>query len=583
VVASSELGKRLSQPAGRQRTPDALEAALRESDERFESLMRLSTIFFWETDPQHRLTLLIRGSTQTCPPPDEGQIGKTRWEIPSTKPDETGWQAHREVLERHLPFSDFEFSRIVREGNEHHYSISGEPRFASIDRFVGYRGVGHDITEQRFADYELRRFRAAVDATADGIHIVDRETMCLIDVNEAACRNLGYTREEFLHLDIKDFAPGADQTNLPMIYDRLFSGEDAEQSIEIVHRRKNGTEIPIEIHRRGVVINGHRIVVNVVRDITRRKTIEIALRESEERFRGLIELISDWYWEQDEHYRFTFISGDPTGRRLSLDQFYGKTFWECGDIEASEEQWLALRTDLVARRPYYEFVYWGTASDGTRSRYFSVSGRPVFNAAGDFKGYRGAGRDITERMISQERVHYLAYHDGLTGLKNRTYFLNTLARSVQQARRSGSKLGLVFIDLDGFKRINDTFGHDVGDQLLVAVAGRLRQSLRQGDLIARLGGDEFVVMVEGVNALEPFNVVATKVLAELAKPYEIGERALLVTASIGISVFPDDAADEHTLMKSADTAMYGAKEEGKNQVRFFSGEGRTTSSQVVKE
>jgi diguanylate cyclase (GGDEF)-like protein len=146
----------------------------------------------------------------------------------------------------------------------------------------------------------------------------------------------------------------------------------------------------------------------------------------------------------------------------------------------------------------------------------------------------------------------------------------SLEQAVQRARRRNSKLAVVFLDLDGFKQINDLHGHDAGDALLVDLAGRLRQHLRSSDLIARLGGDEFLVVLEEVQDIAPVETVAKKLLAEAERPYAVAGHEATVTASIGISVFPDDAVDAGALMKHADTAMYAAKQAGKNTYKLYS-------------
>jgi diguanylate cyclase (GGDEF)-like protein len=184
------------------------------------------------------------------------------------------------------------------------------------------------------------------------------------------------------------------------------------------------------------------------------------------------------------------------------------------------------------------------------------------------------GRDVTEIALARERIASLAYSDPLTGLANRTSLLPALDQAVQRARRKNSRIALVFLDLDGFKEINDLYGHDAGDALLIELAGRLRDNLRSSDLIARLGGDEFLVVLEEVQDPAPVETVANKLLAETVLPYSLpgqGTNApASVTASIGISIFPDDAADAGALMKHADMAMYAAKQAGKNCVRFYS-------------
>jgi diguanylate cyclase (GGDEF)-like protein len=177
---------------------------------------------------------------------------------------------------------------------------------------------------------------------------------------------------------------------------------------------------------------------------------------------------------------------------------------------------------------------------------------------------------ILQRRLAEERVQYLAHHDGLTGLPNRAMFGDLLTAAVQHGLRYHSRFAVMFIDLDRFKIINDTLGHEAGDLLLKEMSGRLRQTLRASDVVARLGGDEFVVLVREVEEPPQMEIVARKLLAALIKPMTILGQECRVTGSIGICMFPVDAEDEESLMKKADMAMYQAKEEGKNDVRFYS-------------
>ena len=176
--------------------------------------------------------------------------------------------------------------------------------------------------------------------------------------------------------------------------------------------------------------------------------------------------------------------------------------------------------------------------------------------------------DITDIKDTQRRVEYLATHDTLTALPNRTLFNDSLRHALSQARRSKTKVALLFVDLDNFKNINDTLGHDIGDELLVQVAQRLRGAVRDIDVVARLGGDEFTVVLTDC-PLEPANHVAQRIVDELTASFTIQHRTLFASASIGIAFFPDDATDSAGLIKAADSAMYRAKEEGRNRIEYF--------------
>jgi diguanylate cyclase (GGDEF)-like protein len=178
-------------------------------------------------------------------------------------------------------------------------------------------------------------------------------------------------------------------------------------------------------------------------------------------------------------------------------------------------------------------------------------------------------RDITEQRNAQERIRYLAEHDPLTGLPNRLLFRDRLGQTIVQARRNREGVGILFIDLDRFKDINDSLGHEVGDRLLVVVAEKLKRCLREGDTVGRLGGDEFVVNLPSLPGPVAAESIARKILEMLRQPFIINAQELHVTASIGVSLYPIDGAEPEELMRAADTAMYHAKERGRDQYQFF--------------
>ena len=179
-------------------------------------------------------------------------------------------------------------------------------------------------------------------------------------------------------------------------------------------------------------------------------------------------------------------------------------------------------------------------------------------------------RESKIKLAHAERVEYLAYHDGLTGLPNRSLFSKLLAQSLSEAQRYNRQLAVAFLDLDRFKQINDTLGHDAGDELLREVASRLKGCVRESDSVARLGGDEFVVLLPDLGDPKYAASVAQKILSVIAKPFTLIGHEFRVTVSIGISAFPQDGLDEQTLTKNADIAMYQAKAEGKNNFQFYS-------------
>jgi diguanylate cyclase (GGDEF)-like protein/PAS domain S-box-containing protein len=177
--------------------------------------------------------------------------------------------------------------------------------------------------------------------------------------------------------------------------------------------------------------------------------------------------------------------------------------------------------------------------------------------------------DITQRKLDEECIRRQATYDALTGLPNRALFLDRLGQAVHQAERNGQMVGLMFIDLDGFKLVNDTLGHDMGDLLLQEAGRRLSLCLRSGDTVARLGGDEFTVLMPNLGTYRNAPQVAARILDSLKQPFELAGKEAFVSGSIGITVFPDDAGDAATMLKNADAAMYRAKDHGKANFQFF--------------
>lgn len=309
-------------------------------------------------------------------------------------------------------------------------------------------------------------------------------------------------------------------------------------------------------------------------DITSRKVAEQSLRESETRFRSLTQLSSDWYWEQDAQYRFVSVYGDVEASNLSPSNAYlDKTRWDSGAEGVSPEGWAAHRAAVEAHEVFHDFQMQRRREDGSLM-WVSISGAPFFDQDGVFLGYRGIGRDISARRLAEEKIERLAFYDALTGLPNRRLLIDRLQHALALTDREGQTGALLFIDLDNFKDLNDTRGHDMGDQLLKQVAIRLHECVRDADTVARLGGDEFVVMLQKLSSDEGeaathAEAVGRKILATLNQSYRLGGSDFHSTPSIGIALFHDNKLTVDELLKRADLAMYQAKAAGRNTARFF--------------
>ncbi len=314
-----------------------------------------------------------------------------------------------------------------------------------------------------------------------------------------------------------------------------------------------------------------------------RQTAVDALRQGEERFRNLIKLSSDWYWEQDDQFRFVRLPGDLDQKtRLANDAHVGKTRWEMGAVNLSEADWKAHRMTLQSHQEFHDFEMLRNSQDGS-PRWTSVSGMPVFDSLGNFTGYRGVARDVTTNKLSEEHIKHIAFYDGLTKLPNRRFLKDRMTLELAASKRNLRYGAVLFLDLDNFKPLNDKFGHEFGDLLLIEVAARLRTCVREVDTVARFGGDEFVVVIGNLDLTRDVSTdqarrVAEKIRHSLAQPYQLSipQDASSVatvehrcTVSIGVTLFFNHEQTEEEILKQADKAMYEAKEAGRNAIRFY--------------
>ena len=201
--------------------------------------------------------------------------------------------------------------------------------------------------------------------------------------------------------------------------------------------------------------------------------------------------------------------------------------------------------------------------------YSFMSASPVLDSKGTVVGVMGISRDITERKRAEEKISHMAYHDQLTGLPNRSLLKDRINQALARGRRQSKLAVILFLDLDRFKFINDSLGHDAGDELLKAVAERLKKSTRNSDTLARHGGDEFTILIQDLSKIEYITNVIEKIFTAFEEPFNLEGQKFFITISMGVSIYPNDGEDEEALLKNADIAMYRAKEEGKNSYQFF--------------
>ncbi len=471
---------------------------------------------------------------------------------------------------------------IARDGSEYQIYDSAAPIRDANENMVGVVLVFSDVTEQYRLQQVLveseERYRALVQLSPVGV-VVHRDEI-LVFVNPAAMRMLGADHEaQLLGRNVRDFV----HSRLHELMDARAGDLKAEKTSfpvqEWRYLRLDGNTVDVQAQASVIKLGGQPAVQVSFMDITDRKRAQEQLRQNEARFRALTDLSSDWYWEQDEEFRFVRVKGDVTewteaaGNLYPNTDYIGKKRWELGETQLTKAQWDQHRRVLESQQEFRDLEL-RFELDGGGHRWASVSGMPFYDEDGRFRGYRGVGRDITQYKLAQDQINALAFYDALTELPNRRLLLEQLKRALLSHARDQRHGALLFIDLDNFKTLNDTLGHETGDLLLQQVAQRLLGCVREADSVARLGGDEFVVMLQGLSAdgldaASDAEQVGHKILDAFGPPFVLAGREYRSTPSIGIALFGQDAQGVEDLLKQADLAMYQSKAAGRNTLRMF--------------
>ncbi len=558
------------------------------------SLVELLSDWYWEQDAEFRFTVVSSRRADNAADPFP-YVGRKHWEQPALNLTETDWERHRAQLEWHQAFRDFEVQHATDDGRVVWISLSGQPVFDDGGTFTGYRGIGRDVTAQKRTEaltrleHAIARELAQAATTSDGVRAALRLICEAEDWDAGRCFRVDPANGELTYAEgwftregeIEQLLRGSRvlwqagkpvwSTDLP----RAQGGRFGAFAVPVVSQQRTVAMLtfsgPTRREPDKAFLEAAPAIGSLFGQFLQRKDAEEALRLSEARFRSLTQLSSDFFWESDAQHRLSSLVHGPSAAATPVGYaLVGKAPWEIPAVRPDHAGWQAHKATLESRLPFRDFEVARATPDGG-TRYFSVSGQPHHDARGSFIGYRGVGRDVTEIALARERIASLAYSDPLTGLANRVSLAPALDQAIERTRRQGGKIAGVFIDLDGFKQINDRHGHAAGDAFLVEVAQRLRRHVRASDLVSRLGGDEFFVMLEGVQDMVAVERVVVKLIDALRKPYVgIGDTARRVSATLGVSIFPDDAPDATTLIQHADEAMYTAKQAGKNAYCLYS-------------
>jgi len=464
-------------------------------------------------------------------------------------------------------FEPYEY-RFINKDNELRHILE---TVTSI-MFKGERatlGSFMDITERKMME---EKYRSILENIQEGYFEVDLAGNFTF-LNDSVCRVLGYSREELIGMNNRHYTTDKEtaQKVFQAFYQVYTTGVPLKEfGWDIT--RKDGNKRYVEGSISLLKDSSGKAIGfrGVSHDVTERKHAEKALRQSEEKYRNILENIQEAYFEVDLSGNFTFFNDSLCRVTGCLrEELIGANYKYFSDEENSKNVFQVFNNVYKTRRPKERFDWLIIRKDGTK-RYIEASVSLQKDSSNKPNGFKGVIRDITERKLIEQELNHMATHDVLTGLPNRLMFSQLLNHAILSAQRNRKQLAVLFIDLDRFKTINDSLGHEAGDVMLQEIAGRFRHLLRAADIVGRLGGDEFIIMIEDVNELSQVATLAQKILTTTIKPVDIMGEECRVTASIGISIYPSDGQDEQSLMKNADIAMYFAKEEGKNNYKFYS-------------
>ncbi len=410
------------------------------------------------------------------------------------------------------------------------------------------------------------KFRTVLDLAVSGIILIDTDGIIQM-ANPATERMFGYDRTELIGQNVQMLMPAPHAENHhTYVNNYMTTGEKRIIGInrELMGKRRDGSLIPIELAVSEIKLEGEHLFLGLLADISERKQYEEQLKLLAGVFNHAIEgiFITDRKGRIERvNPGFTRITGytaeEAVGRspRLLKSDRHDRDFYK--------QMWRSIRETGT-----WEGEIWNRKKNGeVFPEWQSITS--ILDDNLEVTHYVAVFHDISNIKASQDKLQYQANHDALTDLPNRHLFIDRLNQAVASARRSGDQLAVLFLDLDKFKDINDTLGHQVGDQVLVTVAERLKACCREEDTVARLGGDEFMVLLPRQSDVRNVAAVAKRINRALVEPMNLSGQVIYPGASVGISLFPDDGDNAATLMKNSDMAMYRSKAGGRNTYSLF--------------
>jgi len=429
-------------------------------------------------------------------------------------------------------------------------------------------GTTLDISEQIWLRQNNRELADIIEKSSTEIYIMDRETYAYVYVNDEAVRKLGYTREEMLQKHVYDVNDTLTQEDSLRLQEELMQKGIAFN--RAMHITKSGEKYPVQSYLQMGKYNNKHVVIIIDMDIS-----ELVKAEYKQKCQAkILEQVHDSIISTD-------LNGIITHWNRGATNIHGYLATEClgksiymlvADTEHEQLKWVCQQVLLHGR--FHDTIKQNT-KDG-RVIYTDVTASISKDEEGEPVGLTFYTQDLTlkheiEKKLEAQtkQLNFQAYHDDLTKLPNRALFDDRLQQSIASAERHGDKFALLFLDLDNFKQINDTLGHHYGDDVLRDVAKRLSSVIRVTDSLARLGGDEFTILFQNLDTVESAVHIAQKIIDIMKPVFKVDEHELHISVSIGISLYPKDSIFKNDLLKYADTAMYHAKDEGRNNFQFY--------------
>lgn len=350
--------------------------------------------------------------------------------------------------------------------------------------------------------------------------------------------------------------------------DRRLSGEVKSSFFNFEGVRSDGSRLDVEVFGVATTFSGKPAIIGILLDVSERCKAERAVADQLRFIEQLVDTIPSPVFFKDESGRYLGCNAafeDYLGQ--TRDQIIGRSVYDIAPKDLADRYFAA---DEALFRQGGKQTYEASIAYADGTRHDVVFNKATFNnARGELGGLVGVMLDISERKRMEQAVWHEANYDALTGLPNRRLFHDRLREEVKRSQRGGGRFAQLFIDLDRFKEVNDTLGHDLGDKLLVEAAARISKSVRTSDTVSRLGGDEFVVIAPGIADKNAAGAIAQHIIEQMQMPFDLDGKLAYVSASIGIAFYPDDSTEMDTLLGYADQAMYAAKTQGRNGFCYF--------------